>query len=543
MGLTDPQPRTAARYRLPALALVLAAAGLHVAYLVCHCPLDLVPDEAHYWDWSRHPDWSYYSKGPLVAWLIRGGCALCGAWSRQLTGSELLGVRLPAVLCGSLLIVSLYVLTVQVYGRERLALAVVACGLTLPVLAAGSSLMTIDAPYTCLWGWALVAGHHAVFRRAAWAWVAVGVLVGLGILAKYTMVLWLPSLGLFLLSRRELRGQLARPGFWGATALAAVCSLPILIWNAGHGWVSLRHVGGLAGFEGPGGIRLLGPLAFVAGQAGLLLGFWFVAWLAAMLRHRPGRNVQAGPAYLWWMSAPTFAVFLLFGFKTGGGELNWPVTAYLSGAVLAAAWVADQLRAPAAWYRRLAAAGLTTACALGLTLTVLMHYSTLAHPLLARLSGPASARHPLPLRRFDPTCRLKGWHTLAAVVDDLRARLRAEGCEPVLAGTGWSLPGELAFYSAGHPTVYSLGPALGERRSQYDFWRPNPVADPSAFAGRTMILIGDAGPVLRRAFQRVEPAVVVTHREGGRPVARWTVTVCRGFRGFPAVTTHPGRTY
>src|SRR5204862_3425860 len=121
-----------------------------------------------------HLDWSYYSKGPLVAYLIRFGCALAGPWSRQWTATDMLAVRLPAVICGSLLLVSLYVLTVQVYRRERLALAVVTLALTLPVLAAGSSLMTIDAPYTCLWGWALVLGFRAVFRGSAWAWPLLG---------------------------------------------------------------------------------------------------------------------------------------------------------------------------------------------------------------------------------------------------------------------------------------------------------------------------------------------------------------------------------
>src|SRR6516162_7336853 len=91
------------RWRLLAALLILGAAALHVAYLAVDCPLDLAPDEAHYWDWSRHLDWSYYSKGPLVAYLIRAGCAVFGPWSQALTGSEMLAVRLPAIICGSLL--------------------------------------------------------------------------------------------------------------------------------------------------------------------------------------------------------------------------------------------------------------------------------------------------------------------------------------------------------------------------------------------------------------------------------------------------------
>src|SRR2546425_4345850 len=127
-------------YRLTAALLIVAAAVLRLLYLAFDCPLDLAPDEAHYWDWSRHLDWSYYSKGPGVAWLIRLSCELFGGLSVALTGNEMLAVRLPAVVCGSLLLTSLYALTVQVSGRERLALVVVAVALTTPALAAGSSL-------------------------------------------------------------------------------------------------------------------------------------------------------------------------------------------------------------------------------------------------------------------------------------------------------------------------------------------------------------------------------------------------------------------
>ena len=142
-------PGRPGRWAALACLLILGAAGLRLTSLAVGCPLDLSPDEAHYWDWSRHLDWSYYSKGPLVAWLIRLSRELFGAWSVGLAGSEMVAVRLPAVVCGSLLLASLYVLTVQVSGSDRLALAVAAAGLTVPLITAGSSLMTIDSPYCC----------------------------------------------------------------------------------------------------------------------------------------------------------------------------------------------------------------------------------------------------------------------------------------------------------------------------------------------------------------------------------------------------------
>src|SRR5262249_23297852 len=163
-----------------------------------------------------------------------------------------------------------------VYRRAGLALALVAGALTLPPIAAGSSLMTIDAPYTCCWGWSLVLAYQAVFRRSAWAWPILGLVAGLGILAKYTMVLWFPSFGLFLLLTPGSRQLLWRPGFWLATVVAALCCLPILWWNVQHDWVSFFHVRGQAGGQGTR-ITWLGPLTYLGTQFALLLGFWFIA--------------------------------------------------------------------------------------------------------------------------------------------------------------------------------------------------------------------------------------------------------------------------
>jgi hypothetical protein len=523
-----------------AALLIAGSALLHLLYLALDCPLDLAPDEAHYWDWSRHLDWSYYSKGPLVAYLIRLSCTLFGSWSCALIGNEMLAVRLPAVLCGSLLLVSLYVLTRQVFGREGLAVAVIAVPLTFPMVAVGSSLMTIDAPYTCCWGWALVLGHRAIFRPAWWVWPAAGLVLGLGILAKYTMVLWLPSFALFLLSSPAQRRLLLCRGFWVMTGIAALCCLPIVGWNVQHDWVSWRHVRGQAGLADGPGFRWWGPFVYVATQFALLLGVWFVVWVATLIAYRPGRPATAGERYLWWMSVPMFATFFLFSFKTSG-EPNWPVTAYLSGLVLMAVWLQQQLRSSRTWYRRWTFGWLALACGLGLSASLFMHYSVLLRPLLARVSGPPTADHPLPLRRFDPTCRLRGWRHLAGEVDRVCARLRAEGVEPVLAASGWTFPGELAFYCSGHPTVYSLGLALGDRHSQYDLWRPNPVADPEAFRGRALVIVGEVNAVIRGAFEKVEDAQVIIYQENGQPIARWTITVCRGYRGFPQPLASPVR--
>jgi hypothetical protein len=519
--------------------LILAAAAGHLAYLGIDCQLDLAPDEAHYWDWSRHLDWSYYSKGPLVAWLIRGSCELLGTWAEKHTGSLMLAVRLPAVVCGSLLLASLYVLAVQVFNRPRLGLAVVVGALTFPVIAVGSSLMTIDAPYACCWGWALVFAHRAVTGRSSLAWEAAGLVIGLGILAKYTMIVFVPALALFLLTSRAHRRLLLSSGFWSMVGIAALCTLPILVWNAQHDWVSFRHVLRLAGLGAtdevalrPGtGITPLGPLTYVGMQAALLLGYWFVVWVGAVLSCNPLRESDAGVRFLWWLSVPMFLLFLAFSIKTGGGEPNWPITAYLSGAVLAAGWLATQLESSSALYRRCTRAAIALTCLAGLIVTAVIHHSEHIHPLLANLVGPETDSRPYPIRQLDPTCRLRGWRTLAVALDRHRARLAAMGEEPVLAAMSWSVPGEIGAHCAGRPQAYTLGLMQGDRHSQYDFWT-NPIDHPQEFIGRTFLLVGIPQEQVARAFERIDTPIRVTHRVNGRPVAGWHIFVCHGFKGF-----------
>jgi 4-amino-4-deoxy-L-arabinose transferase-like glycosyltransferase len=586
-------------WHILAACLILGSSGLHIAYLAHDCPLDLAPDEAHYWDWSRHLDWSYYSKGPLVAYLIRMSVDVVGSWSEHLTGSSMLAVRLPAVACGGLLLLGLYILTMQVYGRPGLAVGVVATALTMPIVAAGSTLMTIDAPFICCWCWALVLGYQAMGRGSQWAWPLAGLVVGFGILAKYTMILWPVSTALFLLTDAGRRRQLLQPGFWIMMAIAAGCCLPIFIWNSQHDWLGVRHLTRLAGLDGSSShLRWLGPFSFLIQQALLHLGFWFCVWLTAMIVYGPWKRKEWPVAsgqwlekcsvprgqlqerlvsipenqppqkpttighgtqtigdyplstgrcllatshwplttshFLWWFSAPVFVVFLLFSFKTGGGEPNWPVAAYISGLVLAAGWLCTRLDSQNRAVRRMTLSGLFITCSIGLALTFLMHHTSWVQPILAHVSGPATASHRLPLRRFDPTCRLRGWRQLAAEVDRLRSELQVEGPDPLLAAGGWTMPGELGFYCHGHPTVYSLGLALADRHSQYDLWRPNPVFDPDHFRGQTVIFVGELSPALEQAFVIVEHPTPVTFFDGDYPLSRWNITICRDFRGFPA---------
>jgi len=513
--------------------LILLSLLAHLGFIWRWSEYDLAQDEAHYWDWSRHLDWSYYSKGPLVAWIIAGSTWLLGDLSLEWTGTMTAAVRTPAAVFGTFLIYFLVRLGELVFQSRRLGLLIAVASLCIPPIAAVSSIMTIDSPYTASWAGALVCAWWAVKRGGMVPWILLGVLVGVGVLAKYTMVVFLPSLGLFLLFHPDHRGKLLQPGIWVAGVIGLLLCVPIFWWNYQHAGVTFKHVGQLAGVTHDNTRHFLGPLKYLGEQAALLLVYWFVLWLWAMVAHQPLGKTDEKTGYLWWMSAPMFVLFLGFSIRTGGGEVNWPVAAYLAGLPLALWHWVRVYEAGSGTYKRWAVGFLVAFLSLGMGLVLLVHKSDLAYPLMARLVPEPTDAEPAPLRRLDPVCRLRGWRHLAADVDAIRAKLSVDGREPVLAATHWSIPGELGFYCKGNPQAYSIGLVAGDRHSQYDLWT-NPIDQPEGFLGRDFIIVGGVPDSVREAFTSIDPVEYSRFKTPlGYGLTNWPIQVGRGFKGFP----------
>ncbi len=513
--------------------LILLSLIVHLFHTWVWSDYDLAQDEAHYWDWSRHLDWSYYSKGPLIAWIIALANYSLSGLSEHWTGSLTAAIRTPAAFFGSLLLWFLCLLTEQIFHSRKLGFVVVIAALTIPPIAVVSTIITIDSPFTCLWAAALLCAWWAINRRKKWIWALLGVVVGLGILAKYTMAIFYPSLGLFLLINPANRKQWIRPGLWISGGVAILVASPILVWNWQHGGVTFAHVGQLAGVTHDNTKHWIGPLRYVGEQLGLLLGYWFVLWVWAMIAYRPGKSQCIGMSYLWWMSAPMFLVFLGFSFRTGGGEVNWPAASYLAGLPLIGFFLSRQLESPSEKWRKWVLSFLVCFLAIGFGLAFVVHKTDILYPVLSRLVPEPTVGSPVPLRQLDPVCRVRGWKFLSAEVDRMREEISASGKEPILVATHWSIPGLLGVYCKGHPQAYSIGLAVGDRHSQYDLWT-NPIDQPAQFLGRDFIVVGGIPKQLHGSFDSIQEAnEIIYHTPNGYPVANFWIQVGKGFKGIP----------
>jgi undecaprenyl-diphosphatase len=482
-------------------AALTVLTGLRLGFLAWG-GLDLSPDEAHYWEWSRRLDLSYYSKGPAVAYLIAGLTAVFG--------TSAFAIRLGAVGLSVLGAWALYRLGRELFGRpEPGALAVTGLQLT-PLVWAGSLLMTIDAPFVVAWTLGLWALHRALAGGGTGAWLLAGLAVGVGALAKYTMLFAVPGLLLYLWLTPERRRAI-RPGGPVLAAVAALAALsPVLIWNVRTGWVSARHVAS----QGRGRGLTLEHLAELLGSQLLVLtpivaallawGLWAGIREGFIRRREPYRFLLA-------FAAPVLGFYLVVALQ-GKVQANWPAAAYPSLALATAGLLLERRPEPAArgraWTRLLIAA-----------VVVALGASAVGH-VIDRLDLP---------RRLDPTVRLRGWAELGRAAGAAIERM-PDPRRTFLVSSRYQVASELAFYTPGRPAAYNFN--LGRRLNQYDFWE-----GPDSHLGWDAVYVEEGVyPLDRRvqaAFARVDPPIVLEITRGERVIRVFSLHRAYGFNGAP----------
>ncbi|MCL2330619.1 MAG: glycosyltransferase family 39 protein, partial [Phycisphaerae bacterium] len=426
---------------LMCLVLLVGGAVAHLWYLMNNCPLDLAGDEALYWQYTNHLALSYYCKGPMIAYIIGAGRWLLADWSQQRVGSEMLAVRIPAIVLSVLTGIGIYVLALQTLRRPRLALASIALTFTMPVLAVGAVLMTIDTPLVFVWTWSLVCFHYAIRHDSNLAWIVGGLFVAIGILSKYTMLLIFPVVGLLLLMDPIAKRFLRCPGPYVAMLIGFAGFIPILLWNAQHDWVGFRHVAGQAGVsQSADGVDPLTGLAiYIGGQAGIIGPLWFVGmiWAAISLWRRPcdephESHDAMSVRLLVLATLVPFVAFLPFCVQTKI-EPNWPVVAVISGTLLLALWLPRRLRLPTRAGRTGAKVFIAVGVLMGLGSTILMHHTEVLMPMFAKLAAKNADPWELaPASKYDPASRLRGWAQLGREVGEVLAAQRAAGLDPFI---------------------------------------------------------------------------------------------------------------
>ncbi len=616
-GLKDVNEPTRLTWRAT-LLMVGVVSLVRLLYLVFLSPYELVADEAQYWDWSRRLDLCYYSKGPGIAWLI--------ACSTRLLGHSEWTVRLPAVLCGAVAALLVARLAMQLAkGDSRAGFYAAALFLLTPAYQATSMLMTIDAPLLVFWALALLAMAHVTTSlhrwsehspksvgthddhpsptitssvtassvgvastKSAWGWwVLLGLALGVGMLFKYTMLLILPGVLVFVvLRRRSLRwNPRAVMGAALAGVILAVCALPVVIWNHRHDWPTYRHL--LGNIELPGGDRspsqttpvittpapatpttapvapktmgeqlsqlvkqpavrrVINPIEFVVVQMALVGPGVILLWVGVrqgwQQRWRDGRNWSV--RFMLICTAGGVLVFYAVISLMHQVEGNWPIAAYVGLIALAGAMLCEQLpryrELVAQWYsnttrprprmgylRRQPETAAQIGWHWAIAYGLIAGVGMMLLVPLAQLPG---------LKKVIPVHRLTAGSALADLVQRGMTNAKLTTDHPIIVTGSYGETALLAFYLPGQPVVYTAMSYLGGRKSSYDFFADTNLAD-LKLVGKPMVLVTTEARPWRMVFgfgnlRQVEPPAVTEFKKSTNEKPKPKVYVAEAFLG------------
>jgi 4-amino-4-deoxy-L-arabinose transferase-like glycosyltransferase len=322
------------RLWLCATALIVALTMLRLV-MVFASDLNLGPDEAQYWSWSLEPAFGYFSKPPMIAWIIAGFTSVCGDGEGC--------VRAASPLLYGLAALCVFETGRLLYGA-RIAFWACLVFATLPGISLSSGLITTDVPLLAFWSGALLVLAALLQRppgEARGLALALGALIGLAMLSKYAGGYFLLGLALAALLDHRVRAHVL--GLNGALILGATLLLvsPNIVWNLHHGFATLSHTASNAGLDNP---KLFNPdrlAEFFGAQFGLLgpiLMAVIVAGLALRLRGDRWPRATGDDTVLLAISLPVLLVGLVIAFVSKANA-NWAAPALVGFSLVATAWL------------------------------------------------------------------------------------------------------------------------------------------------------------------------------------------------------------
>jgi 4-amino-4-deoxy-L-arabinose transferase-like glycosyltransferase len=444
-------------------------------------------DELATLDDARRLAWGYVAYPPITPFF--------GRLSLLLFWTSLAGFRFFAALAEAVAVVLTGLMARAMGGGRRAQL--VAAAAALPFCLAGGSLMQYVSFDYLFW----VLTIYSVVRLLAdgeprW-WVVIGAAMGLGMMAKYSMVFLAAGLGAGLLLTGA-RKYLASKWLWCGLAVALAIVSPNLIWQARHSFVSLEFLRTIHARD----IRIGRTRDFLPDQLKLTL---LAAPLAAAglyfyLRAHAGRRYRA----LGWMYA---ALLLLFVVAKGRGyylAAAYPML-YAGGAV----WGEQRLASMGRGW-----AGAVRAAAW----TALVVDVALMAAIFLPVAPADSAWGKWMLRQNGDLHEEFGWQELVDTV----AQIHRTAPQAAILALNYGEAGAIDLYGP----RYGLSPAISGINSYWQRGYGNPPPE-------TVIVVGATSAWVARNFASCELAGHTGNRygvENEETRDHPDIFVCRGLR-------------
>jgi len=480
--------------------------GLSFAVFVAHILVSgrygYFVDELYYIACSKHLAWGYVDQPPLVAVIT---------WLERVTlGDSLPALHfLPAVAAG--LRVLLTGLIARELGARRFGVVLACvCVMAAPMYLGLDSLLTMNVFESLFWmGAALIALRIFNGANQKW-WLLFGVICGVGLLNKHSMLFF--GFGLFVgLLLTKQRRQFSSLWIWAGGVAALLIFLPNLVWELNRHFPTIEL---LRNVQASGRNEEMGPLKFLVIQAVIFNPLAAPVWIAGLVELLRDREERG-----WRALGITYVVIMLC-MLTMHGRMYYPAPAYAmlfaGGGVAFERWLA--VIRSGRWLRP---AYVAIVAITGILIAPFAYFPMLTvdqyigYAKFLRVEPPRLETHrmgPLPQIYADQF----GWKEMAQVVADVYHKLPAEEQKScAIFGQNYGQAGAIDFFGA------KMGlPAAISGHQNYFYWGPR------GYTGECMVVMDDRPERLHELFESVELAGRVEHPLS-MPYQHFDVYVCR----------------
>jgi hypothetical protein len=254
----------------PALVLYVALTKLLIQLAVAG-RYGYSVDELYFLACAEHLDWGYVDHPPLVVWVAH--------LVHVVSGDSLYSLRLLPALAGAALAWLTGALTRELGGGRYAQLLAAIAVLGTPFYLTTHSVLGMNAFEPLLWVGCAYCAVLAIAREQPRYWIWFGIIVGVGLLNKYSILLFAASIVLGLLLT-PARRWLKTPQMWAGGALAMLIVSPNLVWQIQHDLPFLQWQHAIRGIKQT---IQYSPVQFVLHQLWLtgaiclvwLTGLWF----------------------------------------------------------------------------------------------------------------------------------------------------------------------------------------------------------------------------------------------------------------------------
>ncbi len=464
--------------------------------------MQLVPDEAYYFDWSRHLDIGYYSKPPMVAWL--------NFISTHVFGVNEFAVRFFAALLGTASVAVVYLLAKDMFD-ENMAFFTGAMALFTPANCALSFIMTIDPPLVFFGTLALYFLWKAIDSSKDLIYFTLsGLCTGLAILSKQMMILYLILVPLFFVFNKDLRHKLQSPGFI-IFIVFSLCALFLPIyWNYQHGWVTLQenlhHLS-----KNPSLIKTMQSFfEYIGGQLMLITPiFGFIVYYSIFKGLYEFKNFDLRYKFLFIFGGVPLILFILGSLKQRINA-NWPALFYPPALIFAAGYIYE--------YKKDLLRLLNT----GLTIAYVFVFLTYITPFVFSIDTLSGLK-------IDPTTRGKGWKELAQQFDKIYSNYVKK--DIFILSERRDTISELAFYLPDHPYIYKWDRNRDVVKDQYEVWG----GPDKGYIEKDSLMIFKKKTDIRSLnafFKTINKIKDIKIKIGKNSSRNYSVYLGKGFKGF-----------